>query len=62
MADQKISEFTEDTSPDGAADFIPTVDTSASGNKKVKPNTILGLVNGLTEDTSPAAASDFVLT
>lgn len=61
MADQKISELTEDTSPDGAADFLPTVDTSASGNKKVKPNTILGLVNGLTEDTAPSGSADFLL-
>jgi hypothetical protein len=57
-----INSFTEDTAPDGAADFVASYDASASGVKKVKPNTILGLVNGLTEDTTPDTANDFALT
>ena len=36
MADSKISDLTEDTSPDRQSDFVVTVDTSAGANKKVK--------------------------
>lgn len=32
--------LTEDTDPDEAADFLVSRDTSASANKKVKPNNI----------------------
>lgn len=35
-----ITGLTEDTAPDSAADFIPTFDTSAGSNKKVKPANI----------------------
>ena len=56
-----INGLTEDTAPDGAADFFPSWDNSASVAKKVKPNTILGLVAGLTEDTTPDSANDFLL-
>lgn len=32
-----VNGLTEDTTPDGSADFVPTYDTSASTHKKVKP-------------------------
>lgn len=35
-----INALTEDTSPDEAADFVLTYDTSASAHKKVKPNNL----------------------
>nr|UVF62627.1 hypothetical protein [Yangshan Harbor Nitrososphaeria virus] len=40
MVDKKISELTELTTVDDAADFIPIVDTSATETKKVKPENI----------------------
>lgn len=40
MVDKKISELTELTTVDDAADFIPIVDTSATETKKVKPQNI----------------------
>lgn len=50
-----INSLTEDTSPDGANDFVLTYDASASWNKKVKPNNLPLGINPLTQDTSPAS-------
>lgn len=36
-----VNSLTEDTSPDRAADFIATYDTSASAHKKVKPQNLI---------------------
>jgi hypothetical protein len=36
-----INELTEDTTPDKAADFVVTYDTSASGVKKAKPDNLI---------------------
>jgi len=57
-----ISTLTEDTTPNGAADYIATYDASAGGNKKVLLNNLHPDINGQTEDTSPDAAADYVLT
>lgn len=55
-----VDSLTEDTAPDGANDFLLSYDTSATTPKKVKPDTVLGLVNGLTADASPAFG-DYIL-
>lgn len=53
--------LTEDTTPDGTADFIPTYDTSATTMKKVKPHSILSTVTGLTADATPVGTADYLL-
>lgn len=57
-----VNSLTEDTTPDGAADFVMTYDTSASGVKKATPHSIFKGVNGLTEDTDPDDSADYVMT
>lgn len=47
-----ITWLTEDTSPDEASDFLIMYDTSAWGNKKVKPNNIDNNITGKTALTS----------
>ena len=42
-----ITELTEDTTPDGAADYVMTYDASASGNKKVLLENLPGGGGGL---------------
>ena len=46
--DLDITELTEDTAPDEAADFLVTYDTSASAHKKVKPDNIQPFVTNAT--------------
>lgn len=43
-----INGLTEDTTPDGAADFVLSYDTSAGAVKKVKPNNLGGASGGIT--------------
>jgi hypothetical protein len=66
--DIDITELTEDTSPDEAADFLITYDTSAAAHKKVKPDNIqpnvtnatgtLPISKGGTGQTTQTAAMD----
>jgi len=66
--DIDITELTEDTSPDEAADFLITYDTSAATHKKVKPDNIqpnvtnatgtLPISKGGTGQTTQTAAMD----
>lgn len=53
-----INGLTEDTDPDPAADFIPTYDSSAGTNKKVKPENFFpgrqSILFSQTEDTTLA--------
>lgn len=51
-----LNTFTEDTAPDGTADFMATYDTSATSSKKVKLNTLFTLINSLTAETAPDVA------
>lgn len=46
MANQKITDLTEDTAPDVAADYAVTVDASAGANKKVLLKNIMGGFKG----------------
>lgn len=56
----QIDGLTEDTAPSGANDYLVSYDASATAAKKVKPDTLLALVNGLTADASPAF-DDYIL-
>jgi hypothetical protein len=66
--DIDITELTEDTNPDEAADFLITYDTSAGSHKKVKPDNLvltlsnltgtLGISHGGTGQTTQTAAMD----
>jgi len=52
-----INGLSEDTSPDGTADFVPTYDASAGSNKKVKLNNLFapqGFIVGLEVDAAGA--------
>lgn len=50
-----LNGLTEDTSPDGAADYLVTYDASATTSKKVKPNNILTASGGIPQDGWVAA-------
>jgi hypothetical protein len=52
MADTKISDLTEDATPDLVADFFASADMSAGASKKVRPSSILGPAPG-TETGTP---------
>lgn len=52
-----ISSLTEDTSPDIAADFVPTFDASATANKKVKLVNLPGAWNYISTATASTSAS-----
>lgn len=54
-----FNDLTTDTAPDGAADFIPSYDTSATGNKKVLLSTVSGTTLLQTQTASASATIDF---
>ena len=56
-----INGLTEDTSPSGANDFVPTYDTSAAGQKKVKLDNLPVNITGKTELTSVDSSNDMLL-
>lgn len=70
MADEKISEMTEDTSPDFAADFVPSLDMTDTSNKKFKMKNMVNTASAFTALTDGAniavdwdtAAANFSLT
>lgn len=49
-----FSALTEDTAPDGTADYTVTRDASAGANKKVLLHTIFSTIDTLTAETAPA--------
>lgn len=63
MADSKISALTTDTNPDRTADYLPTYDASAVGNKKVLLSNVGPIVyrTFMTLQVSPADASTYTL-
>jgi len=60
-SEQNITGLTEDTSPDGEADFIPTYDTSATGRKKILLHRATRFkVGSFTRDVSTASGNQSV--
>ena len=60
-SEQNITGLTEDTSPDGEADYIPSYDTSASGRKKILLHRATKFkVGSFTRDVSTASGNQSV--
>lgn len=64
---KNVTGLTEDTSPDGAADFLLSYDTSASAAKKVKPASLpvvlpRGYIDGCTVSNGTDATNDIDIT
>lgn len=57
-----IATLTQDTSPDGVNDLVPTYDASASGGKYVALNDIYKTINSLSTDSSPDVTADYIPT
>jgi hypothetical protein len=64
MADTKISALTTDSTPDRIADYLPTYDASAVGNKKITVENAGGyaLMMFLGNSASPADATTYYFT